>query len=58
MGGTEGTRRADRKGAEQGWEGSERGGGEGRPVALPFKEVTVFRQPFFNARVQDDKVVV
>ena len=58
VGGPKGTRRADWEGAERGREGSERGGSEGSPVALPFKEVTVFRQPFFNARVQDDKVVV
>ena len=43
LGGSEGTGRADREGAEQGREGGERGGSEGRPVALPFKEVTMFR---------------
>ena len=58
LGGPKGTRWPDREGAEQGREGSERGGSQGRPVALPFEELTVFRQPFFNAGVQDNKVVI
>ena len=58
LGGTQGTRRSDREGTEQRWEGSEGRGCQGRPVTLPLKEVAVFRQPFLNARVQDDKVVI
>ena len=43
---------------EQRWEGSEGRGCQGKPVTLPFKEVAMFRQPFFNARVQNDEVVI
>ena len=58
LGGPKGTRWPNREGAEQRWEGSERRGSEGRPVTLPLNEFAVFRQPFLNARVQDDEVVI
>jgi hypothetical protein len=58
VGGTERPGGTNRERVVGGREGNEEGRGEGGPGFLPVMQMAVFSQPYFDAWVEDDKVVI